>query len=163
MWEEGSSSGSRIPEFNWKKLWSILSQPKFLHFIWRLMHNSLPVKANLLRRGIHCEPLCPCCSDDLETEKDNSLLPYVMDFGMLGSSVPSPRVSWAYPTMVFYKANVDAAHAVGDVWGIGIVVQDYKGYVLVAAAKHISTHPDPRLAEGMGIRLATHFCFGDVF
>ncbi|KAJ1418141.1 Zinc knuckle CX2CX4HX4C [Sesbania bispinosa] len=56
------------PDFQWKKLWSLPCQPRQLHFIWRLMHHSLPVRANLARRNIQCEPICPCCEVDRETE-----------------------------------------------------------------------------------------------
>ncbi|KAJ1377597.1 Reverse transcriptase zinc-binding domain [Sesbania bispinosa] len=46
-----NNSSHSPPDFNWKKLWSFYCQPRILHFIWRLMHNSLPVRANLLRRN----------------------------------------------------------------------------------------------------------------
>ncbi|KAJ1399024.1 Reverse transcriptase zinc-binding domain [Sesbania bispinosa] len=65
---DASNSGRPLPDYQWQKLWSIPSQPKQLHFIWRLMHNSLPVRANLIKRGIQCSPLCPWCLLEPETE-----------------------------------------------------------------------------------------------
>lgn len=36
-------------------------QPKIQHFLWRLAHNSLPLKLNMKRRGIDCDTICVCC------------------------------------------------------------------------------------------------------
>ena len=36
-------------------------------YIWRASHNLLPTKANLLRRGICKDQLCPTCLRDEET------------------------------------------------------------------------------------------------
>lgn len=45
----------------WKKIWTVPCQPKVNQFLWRLAHNSLPVKLNIKRRGIECDTLCVCC------------------------------------------------------------------------------------------------------
>ncbi|KAJ1403209.1 Reverse transcriptase zinc-binding domain [Sesbania bispinosa] len=244
----GTSSGHSILDFHWTKLWKLPCQPKLLHFIWRLMHNSLPVRAQLIRRGINCVPLCPWCANDLETAAhlfrdckwikeawmqsplgyrftDSSQIPvgvwvdnYLnksteeasslfialcygfwqamnkfifqnqqVNLNLIFTSVvnsittsshlqvtsptsqhadQSNDIRWLPPPPGCYKVNVDAAKAVGDVWRIGILIRDDQGYVLAAAARRISSLPDPGLAESMGIRLAAYFandmCFQNV-
>ncbi|KAJ1396828.1 Ribonuclease H-like superfamily [Sesbania bispinosa] len=73
---------------------------------------------------------------------------------------------WSPPPIRWFKVNVDAAHAAGEVWGVGIIIRDEHGVVLAAASRRISSLPDPGLAEAMGIRLAILFavemCFDRV-
>ena len=33
--------------------------PKIRIFLWQLCHNALPTRANLLRKGIYVDPICP--------------------------------------------------------------------------------------------------------
>ena len=40
--------------------------PKIKVFLWQLCHNSLPSRGTLLRRGIHLDPTCPACLNDIE-------------------------------------------------------------------------------------------------
>jgi hypothetical protein len=47
--------------FRWDKIWSMEVPNKIKMFIWRLVHNTLAVKRNLLRRGLKDDPLCPMC------------------------------------------------------------------------------------------------------
>ncbi|WVZ60116.1 hypothetical protein U9M48_010177 [Paspalum notatum var. saurae] len=48
-------------DFKWYKIWQLKFPNKVNMFIWRLAHNSLPVKRNLARRGIKTETACPLC------------------------------------------------------------------------------------------------------
>ncbi|WVZ50515.1 hypothetical protein U9M48_001761 [Paspalum notatum var. saurae] len=48
-------------DFIWHKIWQLRYPNKINMFIWRLAHNSLPVKGNLARRGIKTDTLCPLC------------------------------------------------------------------------------------------------------
>jgi len=41
-----------------KKLWKIKSIPRHIHFSWRILHKKLPVKNDLLKKGISSNPLC---------------------------------------------------------------------------------------------------------
>jgi hypothetical protein len=56
-------SSSTQPEgvIKWEKIWKLSCPPKIKQFIWRLAHNSLPVKRNIKRKGIECDTLCVCC------------------------------------------------------------------------------------------------------
>jgi hypothetical protein len=51
------SAGSR--NFKWKKIWKLPILPKVNQFVWRLVHNSLPVKKNIQRRLGPIDTLCP--------------------------------------------------------------------------------------------------------
>jgi hypothetical protein len=55
------SSGTRESTDQWKQIWSLEVVPKIKQFVWRLAHNSLPLKVNIKRRGIECDTLCVCC------------------------------------------------------------------------------------------------------
>lgn len=50
----GFSSGLR-------KLWSLKLPNKIKIHLWRLLFNAIPVKVNLLIRGVGSESMCPCC------------------------------------------------------------------------------------------------------
>ncbi|GAU51221.1 hypothetical protein TSUD_412270 [Trifolium subterraneum] len=51
----------------WEKLWKIKAPPKQLHLLWRILHNDIPVKSNLLTKGILCDSICPRCNTSPET------------------------------------------------------------------------------------------------
>ncbi|KAK2367272.1 putative mitochondrial protein [Trifolium repens] len=51
----------------WNKLWKIEAPPKQLHLLWRILHNAIPTKINLLNRGIMCDSMCPMCYREPET------------------------------------------------------------------------------------------------
>jgi hypothetical protein len=53
-----STSRGEEASFTWKKIWQLPCVPRVQHFVWRLAHNSLPVKRNIERRGIECDTLC---------------------------------------------------------------------------------------------------------
>jgi hypothetical protein len=52
---------------NWKKLWQLNNPPKHLHLIWRILNNSIPIKTNLISKGITCDSWCPRCNAEPET------------------------------------------------------------------------------------------------
>ncbi|KAJ1409788.1 hypothetical protein SESBI_22414 [Sesbania bispinosa] len=56
-------------------------------------------------------------------------------------------VKWSSPPSGRFKINIDAASGSDGCWGIGLVVRDSEGYVLVAATRHIETLNDATLAE----------------
>ncbi|KAJ1380896.1 Ribonuclease H-like superfamily [Sesbania bispinosa] len=60
------------------------------------MHRSLPVRANLIRRGVQCPSLCPWCSDEIETEshllRDCDWIKEAWLNSPLGSQVPTDSV-----------------------------------------------------------------------
>ncbi|KAJ1415314.1 Reverse transcriptase zinc-binding domain [Sesbania bispinosa] len=66
--DRGTHLSSNRQGFQWKKLWSLPCQQRQLHFIRRLMHQSLPVRTNLASRNINCDPICLRCDGDHETE-----------------------------------------------------------------------------------------------
>jgi hypothetical protein len=45
----------------WQNIWKLQCIPKVRQFVWRLAHNSLPLKRNIQRRGMECDTLCVCC------------------------------------------------------------------------------------------------------
>lgn len=47
--------------FPWQKIWQLALPNKVKMFLWRLTHNSLPVKRRLCKRGVKSETLCPVC------------------------------------------------------------------------------------------------------
>jgi len=64
MGRDDSTLGSKRcdeGDFQWHKIWQINAPNKVRMFIWRFVHNSLPVKRNLVRRGVKVDTLCPMC------------------------------------------------------------------------------------------------------
>lgn len=51
----------------WKWLWSSKIQPKVKLFGWKSMHNGVPVRVNLARRGMQVDQVCPRCGEAAET------------------------------------------------------------------------------------------------
>jgi len=60
---QDASPSSVCPDaiFKWQKIWQLKLPHKINMFIWRMAHNSLPVKRNIVRRGIKIDTLCPVC------------------------------------------------------------------------------------------------------
>ncbi|GAU16215.1 hypothetical protein TSUD_298470 [Trifolium subterraneum] len=55
-WENTESpmpqtSNRHTVESFWNKLWNIKAPPKQIHLLWRIMHNAIPVKTNLIKKG----------------------------------------------------------------------------------------------------------------
>ena len=53
--------------FQGQWIWKIDTLPKIINFLWLCMHNSLPVRAVLARRGILQDSSCPLCNNSQET------------------------------------------------------------------------------------------------
>ncbi|KAF4381365.1 hypothetical protein G4B88_030272 [Cannabis sativa] len=51
----------------WKMIWSMQLPPRMKLFSWRVCHNWLPAKTNLLHRGMHVNPICESCGNNAET------------------------------------------------------------------------------------------------
>jgi len=51
----------------WKKLWKIKAIPKYIHFSCRILHEKLPVKNDLFKKGISSDPFCVLCREKNET------------------------------------------------------------------------------------------------
>ncbi|XP_056698192.1 uncharacterized protein [Spinacia oleracea] len=56
-----------IPVSWWKRFWGLHILPKFKIFIWKLLHNALPVAALLQARGLPLDPHCCFCHSAPET------------------------------------------------------------------------------------------------
>lgn len=62
--DSGSAQGGSNREADplWEKLWKSKCPNKVKHFIWRLAHNSRPLRRNLVRRGMKIDTKCPVCN-----------------------------------------------------------------------------------------------------
>lgn len=58
---ECSSGGASISDNSkwWKRIWKLQCSQKIKQFIWRLAHNSLPLKMNIKQKGIDLDTRCP--------------------------------------------------------------------------------------------------------
>lgn len=69
-WKNNSNPGPSTSSQNnniWKKLWALHTIPRHKMIVWRILHNTLPVRTELNKRGVNCPPLCPRCYSNLET------------------------------------------------------------------------------------------------
>jgi hypothetical protein len=62
-----SPSSSTQQDDIWHKLWALNVPPKHIHLLWRILNGALPVKSNLFRKGVKCDPMCPRCQNQVET------------------------------------------------------------------------------------------------
>ncbi|CAM8979009.1 unnamed protein product [Rhodiola kirilowii] len=60
------SDGSDSRKF-WRKFWRLQVPERIKHFGWRLFHDSLPTRMNLLRRGCDVENVCAHCGGSGES------------------------------------------------------------------------------------------------
>jgi hypothetical protein len=64
---QGTSAGMTVHQstisstFPWKKIWNMPCPNKVKIFVWRLAHNSLPLKRKIEARGIDLHTRCPMC------------------------------------------------------------------------------------------------------
>jgi hypothetical protein len=65
--QKGSTSNPGDVEEIWKTVWKLKVPNAVKMFIWKAGHNILPTKANLLRRGVIKEAMCPICLRETET------------------------------------------------------------------------------------------------
>ncbi|GAU34369.1 hypothetical protein TSUD_217090 [Trifolium subterraneum] len=65
--QPGQANQHTRKDTEWNKIWKLNNPPKQIHLIWRSLHNTIPVKANLITRGIICDTLCPSCNKSPET------------------------------------------------------------------------------------------------
>jgi len=58
----GSARGSNnAPDVIWKSIWQLDVPNKIKHFMWRLVHNSHPLRGNLIQRGMKIIDKCVVC------------------------------------------------------------------------------------------------------
>lgn len=67
MQDSSSSNGSEWITSFWKSLWRLNVPPKIKMFAWRVCHEILPTKRNLLKRNVSCNATCPFCLINEET------------------------------------------------------------------------------------------------
>jgi len=60
-------SSSSVNHTLWQKLWNLNTIPRHKTLLLRILNNSLPVRTNLLRRGVQCPIFCPRCNIKGET------------------------------------------------------------------------------------------------
>jgi ribonuclease HI len=69
-WKEtiNTKAGNSISDASpiWEKLWKIKVPPKQITCLWRILHDALPTKEKLFRRGAQHNPLCPRCCEAVE-------------------------------------------------------------------------------------------------
>jgi hypothetical protein len=59
---ESSAALAKDASLPWPSLWKFQCQPKIKQFLWRLAHNSLPLRSNIKRRGVEdVDTRCPVC------------------------------------------------------------------------------------------------------
>ena len=51
----------------WSNVWSLGVKKKIQHFLWRAIHDRLPVATNLKKRGVEVDVVCPQCGEEKET------------------------------------------------------------------------------------------------
>ncbi|GAA0184346.1 hypothetical protein LIER_31634 [Lithospermum erythrorhizon] len=66
---KAKGEGSTREEGNreWKELWKMQVPSRVKQFIWRCIHDILPTKIKLLKKGVLVDPICVLCSEKCES------------------------------------------------------------------------------------------------
>ena len=51
----------------WKSIWSLCAPPKVKLFVWKLIHNGVPVRQKLKSCFVNVDDKCPRCNDAVES------------------------------------------------------------------------------------------------
>ncbi|KAM0866035.1 hypothetical protein ACQ4PT_042909 [Festuca glaucescens] len=60
--------GSTWEKNVWKNVWKLECPPKVHHFLWRVAHDSLPMRMNIERRRVDLDTRCAICNGYFENE-----------------------------------------------------------------------------------------------
>ncbi len=64
----GTTSNPLRQHSFWKGIWVVQAPHKIKLFMWRACNSILPIKTNLLRKGVLPSCSCPICHEEVETE-----------------------------------------------------------------------------------------------
>lgn len=79
------SSSYSNSEVSWKMIWSVKVPYRIGHFVWRVKHNAISTRKNLMRRKITRDALCSICNSEEET----------MDHLFFSMSLDNSSVVWS--------------------------------------------------------------------
>ncbi|KAI8546647.1 hypothetical protein RHMOL_Rhmol07G0135700 [Rhododendron molle] len=65
--EEGEGSDRMRRKKIWKSVWALPYQGKVKHFVWKCLHDIVPVKDVLARRNMVSDVLYPLCKEEEES------------------------------------------------------------------------------------------------
>lgn len=63
----GQTSGEQENDGKWKRIWHIKTPMKVRSFIWKCLHNIVPLNVNLFQRKMPVDRMCPKCGDEPES------------------------------------------------------------------------------------------------
>ncbi|XP_058071103.1 uncharacterized protein LOC131220151 [Magnolia sinica] len=84
-WVLCRAEGQRRSKVNW--VWHAKLPPKISTFVWKLLHNAIPIDYNIQSRGISLASMCVCCNDSQTHCPSKETLPHLFLYGKLASAV----------------------------------------------------------------------------
>ncbi|KAK9032724.1 hypothetical protein V6N11_056981 [Hibiscus sabdariffa] len=167
---------------DWNTIWEVLAPFKVEYFAWKLLHGRLPTKLELEKRGtnVGSEPACgviygsynvyflwnpkPSLPVGLiyaqrESQHQSgkwflTMLHYNLGGGAEQKEITVNRKEWGPPSVGSVKFNTDGAvKGYYGPAGIGGVLRDHNGRILMNFSKHIGMS-DPVSAEILAIKEA---------
>jgi len=66
-WAAHKSFGYNDVAWSFKWIWQLNIMPKMKIFLWQMLHNALPLRGALVKRGMTINPACPLCMNDIES------------------------------------------------------------------------------------------------
>ncbi|XP_042965938.1 uncharacterized protein LOC122299618 [Carya illinoinensis] len=170
---KGENSKRREGDNRWQSIWDLNIQEKVKLFMWRAMKSLLATRSNLVMRKIIDNSKCPICKAEEETTSHAlwscpaaidvwaESLKVTQKWKSEETDLRSERrnVRWSRPREQAVKANWDAAvdKKEGKV-GIGVVIRDEEGEVLVATGEQMNYMTDAAIAESFALRKALEVC-----
>ncbi|XP_041011418.1 uncharacterized protein LOC121255205 [Juglans microcarpa x Juglans regia] len=163
------SSNMQGPQSLWKALWKMAMPNKIKIFDWRACKDGLPTKENLMKKQVVTEGHCDFCShprEDLNHRKDQDMLAL---FFSLAWGLWYKRNKMAYDNIVInpkqppptdvLKLNTDEA-MFDDLRraGVGFLLQDAKGELIVVASRAEFDVENPKAIELLVVFRGIQFC-----
>ncbi|KAF2311045.1 hypothetical protein GH714_019280 [Hevea brasiliensis] len=173
--ERNSTSANSSRSTNdsmWKYLWNLCLPPKVRHFLYRACNNQLPVASKLHRKGVDISSLCASYNIHEETITHALYGPraslYERNISNFTSKWFRPlvrSVKWKAPATDAVKMNVDAAIIEGVCCGLGMVLRNQKGEILMSAAFRLnhSFHLKMRRSRLLVLVFSVHEMLGSEF
>jgi hypothetical protein len=109
------TAGGGEGDCKWHKIWHLKVPNKVQMFIWRLAHNSLPVRKNVANRGIELDTKCPVCRRMDE------------DCGHLFFKCKFAKLCWRLMNMEFIRIELmkcrSGVDTIGKIWELEETIQ----------------------------------------
>ncbi|GAA0176382.1 hypothetical protein LIER_29386 [Lithospermum erythrorhizon] len=154
-------SSNRSHVDGWKGIWKLRVPPRVKLFLWKCLHNALPTRTNLVKRGVKVEEEQSIRDGmKLATDYQEANGKGEEEGRQLLNRLMEGDERWVAPVLGFVKLNCDGAWDRNG-WraSIGAVLRGSGGVFLGGLHKKMGTASSALVAEGLVVREDIQFAF----